>query len=57
MTPEDDEDRFVTLCSTNIGMGQHPAGLIYDQRHQRTAMSLGVEDFDSTHPVEAHEEL
>lgn len=57
MMPEDDEDRFLTLYATNDGMGEHPAGLIYDQRRHRAAMALGVEDFDYTHPVEAHEEL
>ncbi|ETS77355.1 hypothetical protein PFICI_11229 [Pestalotiopsis fici W106-1] len=57
MMPEDEEDRFLTLYATNDGMGEHPAGLIYDQRRHRAAMSLGIEDFEYTHPVEEHEEL
>ncbi|KAI0121597.1 hypothetical protein BJ170DRAFT_643460 [Xylariales sp. AK1849] len=38
-------------------MGEHPSGLIYNQRRHRAAMSLGIERFDFTHPVEMHEEL
>ncbi|KAJ9151951.1 Major facilitator superfamily domain, general substrate transporter [Pleurostoma richardsiae] len=57
--PENDgeHDRFLILYSTNVGMGEHAAGLIYDQVHHRATMALGIEDLGFTLPVEDHEDL
>ncbi|KAI0547409.1 hypothetical protein F4679DRAFT_597645 [Xylaria curta] len=44
---EDEEPgRFLTLYTTNIGLGEHKLGLIYDQKLHRATMTLGIEDVD-----------
>ncbi|KAF2969309.1 hypothetical protein GQX73_g4254 [Xylaria multiplex] len=58
---QDDEEaepgRFLTLYTTNLGLGEHSLGLIYDQKLHRATMALGVEDVDFVKPVEEHDEL
>ncbi|KAI0426459.1 hypothetical protein F5Y09DRAFT_351211 [Xylaria sp. FL1042] len=50
-------NRFLTLYRTNIGLGEHPLGLLYDQKLQRATLTLGLEDMEFAHPVEQHDEL
>lgn len=55
---EGDEDQFIVLYSTNIGLGEHGVGLIYDQRHHKATMTLGVEDINQVvTPVEEHQDM
>ncbi len=49
--------RFLTLYTTNPGLGGHSLGLIYDQKLHRATMTLGVEYVDFVKPVEEHDEL
>lgn len=50
-------DRFVVLYSTNIGLGEHGVGLLYDLHCHRATLTLGIEDVDFVVPVEEHGEM
>lgn len=54
---EEEPDRFLTLYTTNTGLGEHPLGLIYDQKLHRATMALGIEDVDFSKPLEQHGDL
>ncbi|KAI1345505.1 hypothetical protein F5Y01DRAFT_300361 [Xylaria sp. FL0043] len=53
----EEPNRFLTLYMTNVGLGEHPLGLIYDQKLHRATLTLGLEDMDFVLPVEQHDEL
>ena len=57
MFPDEEVDRFVTLYSTNLGLGSHPLGLVYDQKLHRASMLLDIQDTDYTMPAEEHESM
>ncbi|KAI1329990.1 hypothetical protein F5Y16DRAFT_416586 [Xylariaceae sp. FL0255] len=50
-------DRFLVLYTTNLGLGEHRFGLIYDQKLHRATMALGIEDIDFAKPPEGFNEL
>lgn len=53
-----DSDRFVVLYNTNIGLGEHGVGLVYDQKYSRATMVLGLEDIDGVVvPVDEHQDM
>ncbi|KAI1127280.1 hypothetical protein F5Y10DRAFT_292871 [Nemania abortiva] len=54
---EAEPGRFLTLYTTNCGLGEHSLGLIYDQRLHRATMTLGIEDVGFVKPIEEHDEL
>lgn len=54
---EDELNRFVTLYEAGYGWGGARAGMIYDQKHHRVAMSLGLEEIDRLTPVADHQDL
>lgn len=55
---ESDPHRFVVLYGTNPGLGEHDVGLIYDQKHHKASMALGMEDIDSViMPIEEHQNM
>ncbi|KAI2629289.1 hypothetical protein GGS26DRAFT_560121 [Hypomontagnella submonticulosa] len=54
---EGEPNRFLTLYNTNLGLGGHSLGLVYDQRLHRATLSLGIEDLDFTKPLEEHGDL
>ncbi|KAI0802863.1 hypothetical protein GGR55DRAFT_691800 [Xylaria sp. FL0064] len=53
----EERNRFLTLYMTNVGLGEHPVGLIYDQKLHRATLTLGLEDMDFVLPVEQHDDL
>ncbi|KAJ2988999.1 hypothetical protein NUW58_g3691 [Xylaria curta] len=54
---EDAPNRFLTLYTTNTGLGEHGLGLIYDQTLHKATMTLGIEDVGFVTPVDAHNDL
>ncbi|KAI1377157.1 hypothetical protein F4677DRAFT_417534 [Hypoxylon crocopeplum] len=54
---EEEPNRFLTLYATNPGLGEHPLGLIYDQKLYRATVALGIEDLEFTKPLEQHDDL
>ncbi|KAI1074384.1 hypothetical protein F5B20DRAFT_574100 [Whalleya microplaca] len=54
---EEEPNRFLTLYATNTGLGEHPLGLIYDQKLHRATVALGIEDLEFTKPLEQHDDL
>ncbi|KAI1274511.1 hypothetical protein F5Y07DRAFT_372627 [Xylaria sp. FL0933] len=53
----EERNRFLTLYMTNVGLGEHPLGLIYDQKLHRATLTLGLEDMDFVLPVGQHDDL
>ncbi|KAI0115533.1 hypothetical protein GGR51DRAFT_546322 [Nemania sp. FL0031] len=49
--------RFLLLYTTNLGLGEHSLGLIYDQKLHRATLTLGIEDVGFVKPVEEYDEL
>ncbi|KAK0630503.1 hypothetical protein B0T17DRAFT_598686 [Bombardia bombarda] len=54
---EDEKNDVLSLYLTNPSLGEHSLGLLYDQRHHRAVMALGIEDTGFFWPVEEHENL
>lgn len=54
---EDGLNRFLTLYEAGYGWGGTRTGLIYDQKHHRVALSLGLEEIDTLTPVADHQAL
>lgn len=54
---DDDKERFVIIYGTNMSMGSHNLGVLYDQQRNRASFPMTIENLESVEPLDEHKEM
>ncbi|CAI7652690.1 unnamed protein product [Penicillium manginii] len=54
---EEGKERFVLIYQTEMDLGSHNLGVIYDQQRNKASFPMTIENTESVEPVHEHEEM